>query len=76
MRAPVEKIVVGAVLRSNDKRTLGKEVTIVEIRHTPMNGISAGYQAGKRTAFVNQNDIYVEGHSIARGWQLVGSAVQ
>lgn len=71
MRAPREKILIGQRLRSNDKRTLGKEVEIIDvIRHD--GWAQACYRAGSRTAKVSSKDIYVDGHKIARGWALVG----
>lgn len=73
MRAPIEKIVEGAVLRSNDKRTFGKQVVIKRVGSEVHGVVFAAYQAGKRTAWVSSKDIYVDGHKIARGWGLVGS---
>lgn len=74
MKASTSKIVIGAKLRSNDKRTLGKEVEITDvIRHVEDQQVIACYKAGVRTAKVNSNDIYVDGYKIARGWALVGA---
>lgn len=71
MRAPLDKIVIGAKLRSNDKRTLGKEVEIVDV----IRGLEvfAVYKTNTRVAKINANDIFVEAHKSARGWGLVGA---
>ncbi len=74
MRAPLDKIVVGAKLRSNDKRTFGKEVTITRVETGPCS-VRAAYKTNTRTAWVSSNDIYVDGHRIARGWALVGATL-
>lgn len=72
MHAPREKILIGEFLRSNDKRTFGKEVEITNVIRG--DGICwACYKAGTRTARVSSKDIYVDGHKIARGWALVGA---
>lgn len=74
MRAPLDKIVVGAKLRSNDKRTLGKEVEITRVEKF-CDLVRAAYKTNTRTAWVSSKDIYVDGHKIARGWALVGATL-
>lgn len=61
---------VGATLVSNDKRTKGKTIKVLEIAFSPARGHKAVYHTGKRKQRIRFADIFPPGTDVARGWNI------